>query len=78
LLNYEKKPIKLAFADYEAENFSLAENPPFCKTLVSRSYFISVNSISARVFPFLSFQFRLPLIEYPTITAAAAEGLLKS
>ena len=34
LLNYEKKPIKLAFADYEAENFQLLLNPPFCKTLV--------------------------------------------
>src|SRR5690606_26254351 len=35
LLNYEKKPIKLAFADYEAQNFNLPLNPPFCKTLVS-------------------------------------------
>src|SRR5690606_33585167 len=35
LLNYEKKPIKLAFADYEAQNFQLSLNPPFCKTLVS-------------------------------------------
>ena len=34
LLNYEKKPIKLAFADYEAQNFQLSLNPPFCKTLV--------------------------------------------
>src|SRR5690554_992932 len=34
LLNYEKKPIKLAFADYEARNFQLSLNPPFCKTLV--------------------------------------------
>ena len=37
LLNYEKKPIKLAFADYEAENFQLLLNPPFCKTLVGGS-----------------------------------------
>ena len=35
LLNYEKKPIKLAFADYEAQTFNLAVTPPFCKTLVS-------------------------------------------
>src|SRR5690606_3713870 len=35
LLNYEKKPIKLAFADYEAQNFNLSLNPPFYKTLVS-------------------------------------------
>ena len=34
LLNYEKKPIKLAFADYEAQTFNLAVTPPFCKTLV--------------------------------------------
>ncbi|AZB21507.1 hypothetical protein EG338_04950 [Kaistella haifensis] len=34
LLNYEKKPIKLAFSDYEAKNFQLSLNPPFCKTLV--------------------------------------------
>ncbi len=34
LLNYEKKPIKLAFADYEAQTFNLDEPPPFCKTLV--------------------------------------------
>ncbi|HCN10918.1 MAG TPA: hypothetical protein DIS75_01020, partial [Chryseobacterium sp.] len=33
LLIYEKKPIKLAFADYEAESFNLYETPPFCKTL---------------------------------------------
>jgi len=33
LLNYEKKPIKLAFADYEAQNFQLSLNPPFCKTV---------------------------------------------
>src|SRR5690606_19197013 len=38
LLNYEQKPIKLAFADYEAQNFQLSLNPPFCKTLVSRSF----------------------------------------
>jgi hypothetical protein len=35
LLNYEKKPIKLAFADYEAQTFNLDCTPPFCKTLVS-------------------------------------------
>lgn len=35
LLNYKKKPIKLAFADYEAESFNLDLTPPFCKTLVS-------------------------------------------
>jgi len=35
LLNYKKKPIKLAFADYEAQSFNLAETPPFCKTLVA-------------------------------------------
>src|SRR5690554_1946923 len=34
LLIYEKKPIKLAFADYEAQSFNLNETPPFCKTLV--------------------------------------------
>ena len=34
LLNYEKKPIKLAFADYEAENFQLLLNPPFCKSVL--------------------------------------------
>src|SRR5690606_18901610 len=34
LLIYEKKPIKLAFADYEAKIFNLDGNPPFCKTLV--------------------------------------------
>ena len=39
LLNYEKKPIKLAFADYEAQNFQLSLNPPFCKTLVGGSFF---------------------------------------
>src|SRR5690554_3241429 len=39
LLNYEKKPIKLAFADYEARNFQLSLNPPFCKTLVGRSFY---------------------------------------
>jgi len=37
LLNYEKKPKKLAFADYEAQNFQLSLNPPFCKALVSCS-----------------------------------------
>src|SRR5690554_759459 len=37
LLNYKKKPIKLAFADYEAESFNLDGTPPFCKTLVSCS-----------------------------------------
>jgi len=31
LLNYEKKPIKLAFADYEAQNFNLDVNPPYCQ-----------------------------------------------
>ncbi len=30
----KKKPIKLAFADYEAQTFNLDETPPFCKTLV--------------------------------------------
>src|SRR5690606_33886454 len=40
LLNYEKKPIRLAFADYEAKNSNLDENPPFCKTLVSCSPFV--------------------------------------
>lgn len=30
----QKKPIKLAFADYEAKTFNLDRNPPFCKTLV--------------------------------------------
>ena len=39
LLTYEKKPIKLAFADYEAQNFQLSLNPPFCKTLVGGSFF---------------------------------------
>lgn len=34
LLIYEKKPIKLSFADYEAKSFHLDETPPFCKTLV--------------------------------------------
>src|SRR5690554_1407389 len=62
LLNYEKKPIKLAFADYEAQNFNLPLNPPFCKTLVSGStsyfpLFIRLSSLhniwqfSADVFP---------------------------
>lgn len=37
LLIYEKKPIKLAFADYEAQTFNLDFTPPFCKTLVSGS-----------------------------------------
>lgn len=41
LLIYEKKPIKLAFADYEAESFNLVLTPPFCKTLVSCSFFFS-------------------------------------
>src|SRR5690554_4641023 len=40
LLIYEKKPIKLAFADYETESFNLNETPPFCKTLVSGSAFV--------------------------------------
>lgn len=30
----KKKPIKLAFADYEAQTFNLDVSPPFCKTLV--------------------------------------------
>ena len=38
LLNYEKKPIKLAFADYEAENFQLSLNLPFCKALVGSRF----------------------------------------
>src|SRR5690606_1218453 len=33
----QKKPIKLAFADYEAQTFNLDLTPPFCKTLVVRS-----------------------------------------
>jgi|SRR5690554_843855 len=37
LLNYEKKPILLAFADYEAQNFQISLNPPFCKALVGGS-----------------------------------------
>ena len=36
----QKKPIKLAFADYEAESFNLDLTPPFCKTLVSSSVFL--------------------------------------
>ena len=40
LLNYEKKPIKLAFAEYEVQTFNLDLTPPFCKTLVSGSGFL--------------------------------------
>jgi len=47
LLNYEKKPIKLAFADYEAENFQLSLNPPFCKTLVICRLYLYSNIISS-------------------------------
>ena len=45
LLNYEKKPIKLAFADYEAQTFNLSLNPPFCKTLVGGCAYISLSSL---------------------------------
>ena len=45
LLIYKKKPIKLAFADYEAKSFNLDVTPPFCKTLVGYSVFnFSYNS----------------------------------
>ena len=36
----QKKPIKLAFADYEAQTFNLNLTPPFCKTFVNGSSFI--------------------------------------
>src|SRR5690554_2029247 len=48
LLNYEKKPIKLAFADYEAQNFNLSLNPPFCKTLVVCSFYSSKYSFPCK------------------------------
>ncbi len=46
LLIYEKKPIKLAFADYEAQSFNLDVTPPFCKTLVMCCAFSRVESLS--------------------------------
>ena len=57
LLNYEKKPIKLAFSDYEAKNFQLSLNPPFCKTLVigRHTYLFMISTAFSRTssLPFL-------------------------
>ena len=44
LLNYEKMPIKLAFADYEAENFQLRRNPAILQNPCYRQYFFRVQS----------------------------------